>query len=292
MSNIPVRVRGQAPSHFQEFYPDFLKFMELYYRWLHREDNITPAELEMLKNDESWHNVDIDGFIRSGDENLLGGISLIDKVQQKPGGAEIDSMVEDYLLERGFDGFETADGEVFTDSAQRTIETSRRNEKHLDGWFKTMGFIKTVDKLIDDKGRWLTSDYQAFKTSDDQNIVVLGSTNDTRYRTLDNIRLLKVLKDLYSIRGTAKSVEIFFSLFFGESVSVHYPKTDILVLEDNFVADGTGVLRDDSMYNEYTYVIDVIRDPEYYEFYVENIFKKYFHPAGFNVFLRKVSLGS
>uniref|UniRef100_A0AAU6W321 Baseplate wedge subunit n=1 Tax=Pseudomonas phage Cygsa01 TaxID=3138529 RepID=A0AAU6W321_9VIRU len=287
MPNHDIRIDGQLPAHFREQYPAFIAFMKGYYRWLHRTDNVCPDELEALKEDPSWQSVDIDGFIRTGDQALAGQNPLLDKMQERPPGTELDLLADDYTMERRFEDFETADGDDFQDEAGRSMESTRLNEKHIDEWFTSFDFVKTTDNLIENYGRLLDSTYVPFITHDYKNVVLARTGSGQRYRTLDNIRLLKVLKHIYAIRGTEKAAQLFFSIFFGEPVETFNPKESIMIADESMVLDGANSLRDDEFYNEFSYVILTNRDPAVYDFYFRTIFLKHFHPAGFKVYMQK-----
>jgi len=287
MPNQSLRIESQLPSHFREHYPDFVAFLKGYYEWLHRTDNVTPGELEMLKSDTSWQKIDIDGFIRTGEESLAGQSPLIDKIRETPPGTEADRLADDYRMERRFEEFETADGESFSDHSDRPMESTRVNEKHMNEWFSSFNFAKTADNLIENYSHLLTASYDPFNTSDSENVVVFNSENPKRYRTLDNIRLLKLLNHIYAIRGTEKAAELFFNIFFGETIETYNPKVDIMVADDCMVLDSAKRLRDDEVFNEFTYVILTNRDPAEYDFFFRTIFLTNFHPAGFKVHLQK-----
>lgn len=287
MPNQDIRIAGQLPAHFREQYPAFITFLRGYYAWLHRTDNVTPHELASLETDTSWQTVDIDGFIRTGDQSLAGQNPLLDKIQERPPGTELDLLADDYTMERRFEVFETADGDTFEDQDTRPMESTRVNDKHIDEWFTSFDFVKTTDNLIEDYGRFLDSGFSPYLTNDYKNIVLLRTGSGQRYRTLDNIRLLKVLKHIYAIRGTEKSAQLFFSIFFGEPVDTYNPKDNIMIADESMIPDSLNSLRDDDYYNEFSYVILTTRDPVVYDYYFRTIFLKHFHPAGFKVFMQQ-----
>lgn len=286
MNKTPFRIENQLPSHFAEHYPLFIEFLKAYYSWLHRSDNISPTELAAMKEDESWQGVDVEGFIRTGEPSLIGLNPLQDALQEMSPGTELDHLADDYTLERRFEIFETADGDDFQDLDERSMESTRLNEKHLDAWFKTFDFVKTTDNLIENYGRLLEASYVPYLTNDYENIV-MADIGGQRYRSLDNVRLLKVLKDIYSIRGTEKAAQLFFSIFFGEPAEVYRPKDNIMIADESMVLDGENSIRDDEFYNEFSYVIRTSRDPIVYDYYFRTIYLKHFHPAGFKVFMMK-----
>lgn len=287
MPNHDIRIAGQLPAHFREQYPQFIEFMKGYYRWLHRSDNVTPEELVSLQEDTSWETVDVDGFIRTGEQALAGQNPLLDKTQERPPGTEMDLLADDYTMERRFEVFETADGDDFEDGDGRSLESTRLNEKHIDEWFTSFDFVKTTDNLIENYGRLLDARSSPYLTNDYKNIVLARIGSGQRYRTLDNIRLLKVLKQIYAIRGTEKAAQMFFSIFFGEPVDTFNPKDIIMIADESMVLDGANSLRDDEFYNEFSYVILTNRDPAVYDYYFRTIFLKHFHPAGFKVYMQQ-----
>jgi hypothetical protein len=95
------------------------------------------------------------------------------------------------------------------------------------------------------------------------------------------------MKHIYSIKGTEASMKIFFRLYFDEEVTIHQPKSMIAVVDDNWVLDGIQVLRDDELYQEFSYVIIVSKDLEFYRDIFKLIYMKMVHPSGFRVALIK-----
>lgn len=75
----------------------------------------------------------------------------------------------------------------------------------------------------------------------------------------DDVRFIKLLHHLYQIRGTMKCAEIFFSIFFGNNVEVRqsFPRDRMAVLDDNFILDGDIVTRDDDLYSEFSYEVEL-----------------------------------
>lgn len=265
MANPVERIKEQLPQHFAEYHPKFITFFEKYYEWLHRQGGFTKEEVDVLKNDPSWIVTDIDKFIftkqkryiYSQDErNVINAI--VERNAIPAPGTESDNLHSDYLLERRFDTFETADQEIFETADSYAIDAPRKNKEFIREWNRRFGFAEMFVKPATD--------------------------------ALDTILLVKLLKHINNIKGTRKSMELFFSMFFNEeNIEVYLPKQDILTLDENFIPDSTKSLRDDSYYNEFTYVIRLEKEPSFYQDSFEKVFLQYIHPSGFKVVLEQKS---
>lgn len=105
-------------------------------------------------------------------------------------------------------------------------------------------------------------------------------------RSIDAIRFYKLLKEMKSMAGSRKVIELFFSWLHEGEIITEYPRFKISTLDENFIPDGDNYLRDDYYYSEFSYVVKAygkakVSEPEaFYELY-----RKHFHPAGFGYFL-------
>lgn len=260
MANPSERIESQLPKHYKEYYPRFIKFIQCYYDWLHRGSGLSASEVDALKADTSWLKTNIDSFIETGSlkniENSDVETAIIQMGLVQAPGNEVDMMVPYHMLDNISDEFITADGEYYATSAGENINSNDYSDDEIDSWLDTLGYSFTTDI--------------------------------TNLNPVDRLLLVRLLKHIYNIKGTEKSIELFFSMYFGETVQVYYPKNDIAVIDDNFVLDDLKYIRDDDYYNEYSYVIKVQQDPSVYQDLFNKVYLKHIHPAGFKVFLIKV----
>lgn len=252
-------LRG-IPAFVIDDYPHFVDFVSAFYEWDSRN-----------------------GFLTEEERNQLGD----DTYRTVGTGVRSDLRWRDRNLERRFSFFETADGGLFELSDGALFE----NEIHLPGmlqWYSQMGnFPKVGLGRISSYNNFITNDLMNFKSLGDFVFKVKASNVFTDFRDLDDPRFIKLLKQLYMLKGTKGMITLFFNMFFGESVSIENTKTKIAVIDDNFILDGVNRTRDDVEYSEFTYVVSVSRDVDVYSEIFNKIFLKHFHPAGFNVILRR-----
>lgn len=259
MSNI-IDVKGQLPEHYQEYYPRLIHFLDLYYSWLYRNGGYTEQQIDALKEDPNAIVTDVQRFI---DEGRLQDINAGDSVENLPAiceiattpsaGTEAKHIARDVLLERTFDYFEGSDEEVFETADGELLDAPHRNENVLQSWFKRLG-------------------YQFVR-------------EQTQIGSLDALLLARLLKHIHNIKGTEQSIKIFFRMFFDEEVTVFLPKFSICTIDDNFIPDSLNVLRDDDMYQEFSYVIYTQQDPSVYQDLYQSLYLRLVHPAGFKPFL-------
>ena len=165
-------------------------------------------------------------------------------------GASSDLLADFINLEEIHQEFVTSDEEYFEGSDEIRFQTHIESEESIDGWKNSFG-IKTFGQTVD--------------------------------KTL----MISLMKHINAIKGTEKSIELFFSIYFDEEVEVYYPKFDIATIDDNMVPDVSGVIRDDYYYNEYAYVVRVTGELNSYTELFDEIYMKNVHPSGFKVFLEK-----
>lgn len=263
MNIVDKRIADLVPAHYREYAPRFITFLEKYYEWLYRTSGLSQSEVTDLKNDTSWLEQDIDRFIATGKLRYLdpaASASLVDDAiidlnsTENPG-IHADKLPDDFTMENNFNGYTTTEGDAFTDNNDTAVELSTVENTILDGWFNSMGF----DRIKRSRLKALNN--------------------------IDQVLMLSLLKHIYSIKGTEASIKLFFNLFFGEDVVVYKPKLDISVIDENWALDSTQVLRDDELFQEYSYVIVVLDDPQTYLDIMQTIYLKTIHPSGFRVAL-------
>lgn len=260
MSNPELFIGSQLPSHYRTYYPLFITFMEKYYEWLYRNIGFNSQEIELLKAEQVWLKTNIDRYITSGELRYSGAGSedtvIIEMSNQKSGEAFVDYIIPQYFLERTFKFFEENEDELFVTADDYELETPEIDQRIIDLWLYKMGFPTIAQNNF--------------------------------HGNYDQFLLIKCLKYIYSIKGTSKSVQLFFNIFFNEVIAdtdILYPKFDIAIIDDTCIADGKYWIRDDDYYNEYSYVVKVQNDPSYYKDIMDSIYYPYIHASGFKLFL-------
>jgi hypothetical protein len=216
--------------------------------------------VDFRANPDAWKSPDMESFIKTGAVKYTDNWSsdfddLEDRVSRyRAPGAWNQQILSQMLFEREFDSFVTADGESFLGEDDASFEARFLDDAVLDSWATKFNHTRSGSKGL---------------------------------QARDEILFLKTLKHLYANKGTQKCIEIFFQAYYDEKVEVYIPKFDICYLEDNFILDHDKVLRDDSVYQEYSYVVYVQNDPSFYAKEFEDVYIKNFHPGGFKVTLIK-----
>lgn len=269
-----VGVKYETPLFYQNDFPVFIDFMDTFFNWLYRQHGFTEEEILLYLDDPSWLNPE-------SEESPL--VQLIDLKLQKPPGTAARDYLTDKFLTRTFEDLMALDFEELLDSEGRPLISPEDKNNSIDSWYQDFGFQRTADKSFPEFSPFIPQGDDNFITSNGDRLTVY--IEGTRRRTLDHPRWLKLLKHIYKIRGTQKSIELFFWIYFGLPVSIYYPKEDLAGLDDNFECDGSVGLRDDYYYDEYTYVIRIPGDVSEFEGVFEKVFRQHFHPAGFKVFL-------
>jgi hypothetical protein len=267
MMIVDKRISDLLPAHYRQYAPRFITFLEKYYEWLYRTSGMSDSEIADLRNDTSWLEKDIDRFIASGklryfdsstDPNVLDA-ALIDIASTDNSGTQAKMLPDAFVMEDIFDGYRTADGLDFADKDESNIELSTVEDNILDGWFNSMGFDRVKRSRI------------------------------KALELVDQVLMLSLLKHIYAIKGTEASMKLFFDLFFDEEVEIFQPKPLINVIDDNMIVDGLTLIRDDELYQEYSYMIYVANEPDYYKDVFDTIYLKLIHPSGFRVELKQVT---
>lgn len=101
-------------------------------------------------------------------------------------------------------------------------------------------------------------------------------------RSIDRVRLYKIIANYYTNRGSEESIFSFFRLFFNEVVSLFYPKNFLFTTSDSNRSKTSDVYRlnDNLRWQNYSYVIySQLAKSEWGLEYA-----KYIHPAGLKFF--------
>lgn len=95
----------------------------------------------------------------------------------------------------------------------------------------------------------------------------------------DKPRLMaKLLSSFYKTKGTLVSAEGFFRGFFGEEVSIEYPKDKIFIVGESQIGfDSQRFIQDNKLYQIFSILVKVGLSTQDYE----TLYKRFVHPAGF-----------
>lgn len=230
--------------HFQKFYPLLVEFLEAFSSTLN-DQVLTPQQVQALINDESWWSRRNDVFLTPSDRLFQKITDLREFCLFKGMNQLTNKLIERKSLHRSTNTLETIDDLNLFSSDDRELSAQELNE-HVSMWLRDMG------------------------------LELLGSNH------FDEILFIKLSKHLFKIRGSMECAKIFFESMYGGSVDIFLPRTQISALDDNMVLDGTTKLRDDSYYDEFTYVVNLIGSDytnigdKYFK-----LWKERFHPGGF-----------
>lgn len=255
-------VQTQVPKYYLDENPRFVELLKNYYQWLYRKDGMSEDELNNVQqNISKWSSINIDKFIdtESVRYNLYSGSEqdIISEIAHwRAPGAIIERFHNQYLLQREYDAFVTADGDYFFDKNDNGYDTSNMMERAVDIWASKFKHVRFKD-----------------------------SKEDNPY---DELLLIRSMKMLYAAKGSEQCVKLFFKVYFNEDIEVYIPKFDMVVIDGEIEnIDTDQHIRDDKYYQEFAYVIRTENPPENYKEMFENIYLKDFHPGGFAVFLEQ-----
>lgn len=258
LDGAPV-VQDIVPGHYLSEYPKFITFMEIYFRYMYGK--MTPAELEYRLTDATWWKGNKTPPTEGTDEYYEFIMALTNLKEQKRPGEAARRLQKDLLLVREKEEARDRSNTPLVDKDGKPIMLFANQSKETDVWVDNMG----LEYNTYDKGQ-----------------IGFGQA-DTR-------RVIKLMRHFHRLRGSNHLMRLFFGIFFGmENVTVDYPRSRISTLDNNFVPDGNNNLRDDRKYSEFSYVIQVKRTAtnkvtEQEKDTVAWLYKKLFHPAGFEAF--------
>ena len=102
-------------------------------------------------------------------------------------------------------------------------------------------------------------------------------------RSLDRVRLFKIIANYYNSRGSEESIYAFFRIFYNELITLVYPKEHLFTVAD--LEKGTistkNRIRDSFRWQEFSYVVNAQSDQANWR----NEFIKFVHPAGLKFFV-------
>lgn len=240
-------VRGQLPKWMSAESPRVIALLDRYYDWQYR-NGLSKGEVKALRSREAG----------GGAYDPLANSLLVNEQENyvQPG-IWTHHFHDNMTLNRAFEGFETADGETFTEESGLIWDSVSDIKAGIELWSKRMNHTP--------------------------------SNNLTSLDGIDEVRYIRLLKCLYASKGTNFVLQLLFNIFFGENVEFFNPKLSLALIDDNMVLDGENTLiRDDDVYQEYSIVVKVSRDPSYYQEVLDRIYFPNFHPGGFKLTLEKV----
>lgn len=198
---------------------------------------------------------DRNGMPKEVQDALEGGFDH-PAVRERGASASLRDHNQNMSLARRFRPLTDGDDRPLLDENGRPLLVQEDIDEYVEAWYADYGFFKPA-----------------------------RGTSDEVVSNVDVVRVIKLLKDLFRIRGSKQAARLFFRMFFGVTPEIEYPRKKISTIDDNFVLDGDNVPRDDYYYQEYSYVIRLPVDKSHGQGYYVELFEKYFHPAGFMLFV-------
>lgn len=241
-------VSAQLPRTMVGNSPRVVGLLNKYYEWEYR-NGLKSGEVLAIRMREAAENGTV--------YDPLANSEMLNKFENyvQPG-VWHEYFRNNMMLQREFEAFETADGDTFVEGGGYMWDASYDINRGIEIWSARMNHSP--------------------------------SNNLTTLTQIDEVRFLRLLKHLYSSKGTNYVLKLLFNIFFGEDIEFFNPKLTLARIDDNMVIDGdTTLLRDDEVYQEYSTVIRVDRDPSYYKEILDRIYYPNFHPGGFKLSLVK-----
>ena len=91
--------------------------------------------------------------------------------------------------------------------------------------------------------------------------------------------MAKLLSEFYRVKGSLSSVEGFFRGFFGEEVTIEYPKDNLFIVSESQIGyDSQRFIIDNGIYQTFSILVKIGLSVQDYE----SLYKKFVHPAGFH----------
>jgi len=91
--------------------------------------------------------------------------------------------------------------------------------------------------------------------------------------------MVKLLSEFYRVKGSLVSVEGFFRGFFGEQVTIEYPKDNIFIVSESQIGyDSQRFIIDNGIYQTFSILVKIGLSVQDYE----SLYKRFVHPAGFH----------
>lgn len=245
------------PAFFRSEYPELVEYLDLYIDSLYKS-SLTPDQVRHLLEDESWWVGSTENY-KSPESRQLAKIKALNEYRLKNFGVQTKTvdLLDNKTLKRK-ENILTSLDELFLLSSDGRRMKAKDEENHP---------LK----------QWLL----------EKNLVEISQSLDTDNVPLDLINLIKLSRHLFKIRGTTECAKLFLSSMYSGDVYITLPRNKIATLDDNFTLDLDVKLRDDFVYDEFTYVINLVSSeyfnigPKYFDMY-----KRLFHASGFRCILR------
>jgi len=91
--------------------------------------------------------------------------------------------------------------------------------------------------------------------------------------------MVKLLSEFYRVKGSLVSVEGFFRGFFGEQVTIEYPKDNVFIVSESQIGyDSQRFIIDNGIYQTFSILVKIGLSVQDYE----SLYKRFVHPAGFH----------
>ncbi len=244
------------PRFFVRDYPELVQFLDLYFDSLYEID-LNVDQFQYFMDNESWW-ADRDRTFESADERNLQKVVALDKYRRNNFGilGKTARLIENKTLERSRSLLEAIDGFVVADSASVSVTAERDEVLPLRQWLESKGFNELAESPEDDIN-------------------------------FDVINFIKIARHLFKIRGSLHCAKVLLEAMYSARVEIELPRRKIARIDDNFAPDTDIRTRDDDLYDEFTYVINLIGgNTQSIGLKYFNMYKRLFHPSGFNVVLR------
>lgn len=244
------------PRFFKSEYPDLVQYLDSYFDSLYKS-SLTPEQIEVLLEDESWWD-GRDLEYPSEAIRMLEKVKALDSYRKKNFGVyeRVMNVLDGKILSRSVSELLSLDSFTLQTSDDYGLSSKDEDNTPLYQWLMEKNLIEIAN----------------------------APSEDIR---VDLVNLIKVARHLFKIRGTTECARIFLSAMYGGEVHVELPRLKIATLDDNFTLDEGIKLRDDFEYDEFTYIVNLVDSdyfkigPKYFELY-----KRVFHASGFRCLFR------
>lgn len=245
------------PKFFMSHYPELVEFMDLYLDSLYKGD-LNPDQVKyFMEEDDSWW-VNKDRVYDTPEDAKLQRAKDLEIYRRNHFGLheKTAELLDNKSLQRQTSFLFDLSGLLLQDSGSLNLIAPRTDNLPLKQWLESKNFKELAD-------------------------TVEGDLN------FDIINFIKFSRHLYKIKGSLACAKLLLETFYEATVVTELPRLKIAALDVNFTLDGDSRLRDDFVYDEFTYVVNLIGD-KYFEIGDKyfNMYKRVFHPAGFRIILR------
>lgn len=245
------------PNFFMSHYPELVEFMDLYLDSLYKGD-LSPDQVKyFMEEDDSWW-VNKGREYATPDDAKLQRAKDLEIYRRNNFGLHEKTveLLDNKSLQRRTSLLFDLSGLLLSDNSSISLLAPRNENLPLKQWLESKNFKELAETL----------------------------ENDLNF---DVINFIKFSRHLYKIKGSLACAKLLLETFYESAVVTELPRIKIATLDDNFTLDEDKKLRDDFVYDEFTYIVNLIGD-KYFEIgdkYFE-MYKRVFHPSGFRIILR------